>query len=68
MAVGKKNGREEMLRELFVALAPKWDIHDREGARTLTRHCLDMIDGFYDVADTVSAAPKQRAKPAEPNV
>ena len=68
MAVSNKSDREAMLRDLFVALAPKWDIHDREGAKTLTRHCLDMMEGFYDVANSVADETKPSAKTVEPNV
>jgi hypothetical protein len=59
MAVAtKKIGREEMVRELFLTLAPKWDVHDRVTARHLARQCLEAIDGFYEELDKSFAAKK----------
>ena len=58
MAVAKKNTREEMVRELFLVLARKWDVHDKATAKTLARHCVEMVDGYYEVLDTVYAAKK----------
>ncbi|HTB34343.1 MAG TPA: hypothetical protein VK842_05735 [bacterium] len=57
-AVAKKNTREELVREVFLALVSKWDVHDKASARTLARHCVDMVDGYYEVLDTVYAAKK----------
>jgi len=58
MAVAKKNTREEMVREVFLALVHKWEVHDKASARNLARHCVDMVDGYYEVLDTVYAAKK----------
>ena len=59
----KKIGKEEMIRELFLSLAPKWDVHDRVTARHLARQCLEAIDGFYEEMDK-SFAAKKPEKPA----
>lgn len=58
MAVTKKNSREDMVREVFLILTPKWDVHDKASARNLARHCVDIVDGYYEVLDTVFAAKK----------
>lgn len=58
MATSKKAGKEELVRELFLALAPKWDVHDRLSAKNLAKHCLDAVDGFYEVLDQAYAAKK----------
>jgi len=58
MAVAKKSGREELVRELFVALAPKWDVHDKLSAKNLAKHCLEAADGFYEVMDQAYGAKK----------
>jgi hypothetical protein len=58
MAVSKKPGREEMVRDLFLALAAKWDVHDKPGAKNLTKSCLEAVDGFYEVMDQVYTAKK----------
>lgn len=60
----KKNGREELVRALFVALAPKWDVKDRASARNLARHCLEIAEGFHDVVDPALSLPKP--KPERP--
>lgn len=62
MAVSKKGTREELVRELFLALVGKWDVHDRVTARNLARHCVDIADGYYEVLDTVYAAKKPEKK------
>jgi len=58
MAVAKKNTKEEMVREVFLALANKWDVHDRPSARNLAKHCVEIVDGYYEVLDAVYAAKK----------
>ncbi len=58
MPVAKKSGKEEMVRELFIRLAAKWDVHDKASARHLTKACLEAVDGFYDVLDHAYAAKK----------
>ena len=58
MAVAKKNSREEMVREVFLALVPKWDVHDKASAKGLAKQCVEIVDGYYDVLDTVFAAKK----------
>jgi hypothetical protein len=65
MPVTKKSGKEELVRKLFVALAPKWDIHDRAGAQHLAKQCLEMAEGYHDVMDAaLGASPKKPEKPA----
>lgn len=63
MPVAKKNGKEEMVRDLFIALAAKWDVHDKASARNLAKQCLDAVDGYHEVMDTAFAAKKPE-KPA----
>jgi hypothetical protein len=63
-AITKKNTKEELLRALFVALAPKWDIHDRASAKNLAKQCLEMVEGFHDVVDPALSLPKKPEKPA----
>jgi hypothetical protein len=58
MPVSKKPGKEEMVRDLFLALAAKWDVHDRVSAKNLTKTCLEAVDGFYEVLDQAYAAKK----------
>lgn len=58
MAAAKKSGKEELAREVFVALVAKWDIHDRAGAKILSKHCLEIADGFYDSMDSALASKK----------
>lgn len=58
MAGAKKNGKEELARELFVVLAAKWDVHDRASGKNLAQHCLEAAEGFYDVMDHAFAAKK----------
>ena len=63
MATAKKSGKEELVRDVFVALAAKWDIHDRAGAKILTKHCLEIADGFYEALDGALAAKKPEKLP-----
>ena len=63
MAVPKKGSREEMVRDVFLALAPKWDVKDKTSARNLARQCVEIADGYYDALDHVFAAKKPE-KPA----
>ena len=63
MAPGKKSTREEFVREIFLALASRWDVKDRHSAAVLTRHCMDIADGYYDVMEQTFAAKKPE-KPA----
>lgn len=63
MAIARKAGKEELVRELFVALAAKWDVHDKASARNLAHHCLEAADGYYDVMDHAFIAKKPE-KPA----
>lgn len=58
MAVAKKNSREDMVREVFLTLANKWDVHDKASARNLAKHCVEIVDGYYEVLDGVFAAKK----------
>lgn len=62
MPVGKKSGKEEVVRGLFLALAPKWDIHDKAGARNLAKHCLEMAEGYQEVVETALGLPKKPEK------
>ncbi len=63
MPIVKKSGKEEMARDLFVTLAAKWDVHDKAGAKNLAKHCLEAVDGFYEVLDSAYASKKPE-KPA----
>jgi hypothetical protein len=63
MAVGKKGDKEEMVHEVFLALAKKWDVHDRATGRNLAKHCVEIVDGYYELMDTVYASKKPE-KPA----
>jgi hypothetical protein len=58
MPVSRKGNKEELVRELFVALADKWDVHDRSSARNLAEHCLHIADGYFDVMDAAFASKK----------
>lgn len=58
MATSKKNTREDLVRDVFLALANKWDVHDKASARNLAKHCVDIVDGYYEVLDGVFAAKK----------
>lgn len=63
MAATKKNTKDEMVREVFLALARKWDVHDKASAKQLAKQSVEIVDGFYEVMDTVYAAKKPE-KPA----
>ena len=58
MAVAKKSGKEEFVKEVFVALLAKWDVHDKSGAQKLAKACLEIADGYYEVLDGALAAKK----------
>ncbi len=62
MPVTKKSGREELVRQLFLVLAPKWDIHDKAGARNLAVHCLEMAEGYHEVVEPALGLPKKPEK------
>jgi hypothetical protein len=63
MAGIKKSGKEEMVRDVFMALLSKWDVRDRGSARNLAKHAVEIADGFYEEMDHVFAAKKPE-KPA----
>lgn len=63
MAVSKKGTKEEFVREIFLALAARWDVKDRHSSQALARHCIEIADGYYDVMEQAFAAKKPE-KPA----
>lgn len=62
MPVTKKSGKEDLIRALFISLAPKWDIHDRAGAQHLAKRCLEMAEGYHDVVEPALGLPKKPEK------
>lgn len=62
MPVVKKSGKEELVRALFLALAPKWDIHDKAGAKNLAKQCLEMAEGYTEVVEPALGLPKKPDK------
>lgn len=56
--MAKKSSKEEFAREVFVALAAKWDVHDKASAAILAAHCLDIAEGYFDVVDGALASKK----------
>jgi hypothetical protein len=63
MATTKKSGREDLVRDLFLTLSNKWDVHDKASARNLAKHCVEIVDGYYEVLDGVFAAKKPEKTP-----
>ncbi len=63
MATSKTSSREDLVRDLFLTLSNKWDVHDRASARNLAKHCVEIVDGYYEVLDGVFAAKKPAKAP-----
>jgi hypothetical protein len=63
----KKLSKLELARDLFLALAPRWDLKDRATAKHLALACFESAEGFLDAADEVETplmspkAPKAKA-------
>jgi 23S rRNA G2445 N2-methylase RlmL len=63
MPVSKKGSKEELVRDVFLALLVKWDVHDKATGRNLARHSVDIVEGYYEVLDNVYGSRKPE-KPA----